>query len=642
MRTSRFLLTVSLAASLAATLLGAAAPGALAAAAQAAAGASAMAAAGPGSGAAGGSRQLGPAAVHLLAGTVRGPGGRAIGGVCVTAAGTAGPSFAVTSADGRYELSVARAGKYAIEFRACQSAARYLVARTTAIAAGPVTALQPVTMRPATAAQARQAALAALGVTVPRRNISRTGGAFARPGVRGEPQGTVTGKVTSPSGRPLAGICVDLTTSWGGVGSSTAKNGSYRIVAPSGYSYRAEFTSSCSGFFPTGPWAPEWYNDKFASAPAVVLRVRTGKTISGIDAVMRHQGQVTGTVSGASGHKLKGICILLTTPKGNEVNQTVTTADGSYRIPGLDPGGYRVLFLPGCGGQASDYASAWWPNAASLGKAQPVRVKLGRVTRDINGKLTKLGSISGEVRLVSKSGKPIRGMCVWAYSPTNVFEDLPLTSSRPDGSYLLQGIPAGRYGVGVNPGCNNNGNYTTAYYPARIKVTDGKTVTGINIYLQPGGIVSGTVTDAATGKPLSGICVGAEAGGAVTRANGQFRIDQLAAGQVTVEFLGGCGSTGSFAPQWYPGVSSQGAAVSLRITPGHDTARIDAAMLPGAVITGQVTSPSGTKLSNVCVSVRSPGYLSLPYSDVGADTITANGAYAVPDLAAGTYSVVFY
>ncbi len=530
-----------------------------------------------------------------------------------------------------------------VEYRDCRSPGRYLPVRTAQITAGPLTTLAPETMWPATAAQSRRAALAAAGVIVPRPSTMRTGHRLPRAGARSEPQGTVTGKVTSASRHPLAGICVNLTTSWGGVGSQTAKNGTYRVMAPSGYNYRVEFTSSCNGFFPTGPWAPEWYKDKFASAPAAVLRVRTGKTISGIDAVMRPQGQVTGSVSSTAGRKLKGVCVVLTTPKGNEVSQTITTANGSYRIQGLDAGGYRVSFVPGCTGQASDYAAAWWPDAASLNNAKPVRVRFGRVTRGINGKLTKLGSISGHIRLVNKSGKPIGGMCVWAYSAGNLFANLPLTSSRPDGSYLLQGIPAGRYGVGVNPGCNNNGNYTTAYYPARIKVTDGKTVAGINIYLQLGGIVSGKVTDAANGKPLGGICVGDGNGDfAASRANGQFRMDQLAAGQVTIGFAGGCGSTGSFAPQWYPHVSSQGAAVSLRITPGHDTSGINAAMLPGSTISGEVTTPAGKKLTGVCVTVVSPEYFDLPVADLGAEAVTAMGTYSISNLGAGQYAVAFY
>ena len=238
MRPRRFLL----AASLAAAFLGAAVPGALTAPAQAEVGTSTQVAAGkPGAGlmAAGGSQRVGLAAIHLLAGAVRGPGGRALSRVCVTAAGPGGASFAISSADGRYELSVAHAGAYAIQYRDCQSTGHYLAMRTVRISAGPFTALPPVTLQSATAAQARQAALAAVGVTVPRHNKTRSSGSLVGHAAQGEPSGTVKGKVTSPSGHPLAGICVDLTTVWGGVGSSTAKNGTYRVMAPSGYSYRA-------------------------------------------------------------------------------------------------------------------------------------------------------------------------------------------------------------------------------------------------------------------------------------------------------------------------------------------------------------------------------------------------------------------
>jgi hypothetical protein len=639
--TRRFLLTSLLAGTLAAAI---AAPGALLTPAQAAPGASAPAAAAArGLAAVGAPQRLGLAAVHLLAGTVRGVSGRGLRGVCVTAAGPSGPSFAMTSADGQYQLSVARAGQYTVEYRDCRSPGRFLPVRTAQIATGALTTLQPVVVRSATASQTLHATLATAGVVVlrPRRSIRVR---KLNVPMRGQSTGAMSGRVTDPSGKPLAGICASIVARTWSEGVTTSKKGTYLIrfgSIPPGV-YRAEFTSNCAGFLPTGPWAPEWYRGKFASWTANKVRIKAGKITSGINAVMRPAGQITGTVTGASHRRLKGICVVATTPKGNEVSQALTASNGSYRIPGLDPGGYRVLFVP-CPGAASDYAAAWWPNAATASKARPVLVRLGHVTSGINAKLTQLGSISGEVRLVNKSGKPIGGMCVWAYSPTNVFENLPLTSSQRNGSYLLQGIPPGTYGVGVNPGCTNNGNYTTVRYPPRIKVSDGKTVAGINVYLQLGGIVSGTVTDAATGKPLAGICVGdGNFGGALTRANGRFRMDQIPAGIVIVGFLGGCGNKGSFAPQWFPGVSNQGAAVSLDIVAGKTVANVNAAMLPGATIAGLVTNAAGRKLTGVCVSVRRPGYISLPYSDLGGNAITVNGIYSLANLAAGKYGVVFY
>jgi hypothetical protein len=533
-------------------------------------------------------------------------------------------------------MAIQGTGPYVLRYRACGSSAvvatRNVV--TTGTAATPVPA---VTLPRATGRGAYAAELAAAGVTVaPRPAVRTIAPQLARP------RAGIYGKVTSPSGRPLKNICVSLIGKGFAFGSGTAANGTYVIPAQPALTgkYPVEFTSTCnSPPFVGGPWAPEWYKDKFSQAAATKVLLKPGHAVRHIDAVMQRQGEVTGTVTGAAGRKLAGVCVVLTTGKGVEVAQALTRANGSYRLVGLDPGRYRVLFI-GC--RAADYASTWWPSARKLSGAHPIRVRLGRVTRGINARLVQLGTITGTVRLRNKNGMRLRGMCVSADSPDSALPGGFASTSR-NGTYRIPGLAPGKYQIFVNAGCNNNGNYASASYPRLVSVADGMTVKGVDVYLQPGGIVSGTVTSAATGKPLGGICV---ADGnfdfATTTGNGTYRLDRLAAGSTTVTFGGGCGNRGSYAPQWYPGKDNQAAAETVTIRAGRDTAGIDTAMLPGATIAGQVTR-GGKPARGVCVTTVDRFDLGSPLGDLGGEVITGkSGDYSIANLAPDLYAVAFF
>src|SRR5262249_9075516 len=148
--------------------------------------------------------------------------------------------------------------------------------------------------------------------------------------------------------------------------------------------------------------------------------------------------------------------------------------------------------------------------------------------------------------------------------------------------------------------------------------------------LRPGGIVTGAVTDAATGAPLGGICVTVGDGDGLgqTKKDGTYRIDQLTPGREAIGFGGGCGSSRSFAPQWYKAQDNSAAADPVTITSGAVTAGIDAALRPGATITGHVTARDGRPLSQVCVGVAPPNFGD-PFGGLffPADTASSHGTY---------------
>ena len=593
-------------------------------------------------------QRISTAGVHLVSGAVRDMTGRALGDVCVLATAADGTvRMARTSASGRYVISLPHAGAYAVRYRDCQPGRAAvpsfapLPARQILVGAAPITAL------PAT--------------TVPRGGrIIRlhTGGepVAHEAGTSGSSAGGLTGRVTDPAGKPLAGICVWVisptvagTTTADGI--ETAANGTYDFGAGelgTGL-FRVLFTSACAGFtdpfepIAPGPWAPEWYKNEFTHAKADKVALRANQVTRGINAVMRHTAKIGGVVTGSDGRPINDACAVVLAGPIREVGQANTNSRGAYTVTGLDPGSYRVLAVPDCNGP-SVYGPAWYPRAQTFTAARAVTAQLGHLTGGINVVVPKLGTISGVVRLGGKTGKPLGGICVDVTSTTN-FSDGGSAVSGRNGTYSVEGIPAGSYQVDASVGCGNNGNYAPATYPRPVRVVNGKVVAGINLFPQPGGTVSGTVTDPATGKPIGGICVAVTLGfglGAATNAAGTYTIDQLPAGRTTVSFFGGCGNKGSYAPQFYNGQVTQEAATQLTVTAGHVTGGINAAMLPGATIAGRVTNSAGRPVSGVCVSLE-PANMTGFDALLGGDTSTIlSGSYVVSNLAPGDYAVAFF
>jgi protocatechuate 3,4-dioxygenase beta subunit len=115
------------------------------------------------------------------------------------------------------------------------------------------------------------------------------------------------------------------------------------------------------------------------------------------------------------------------------------------------------------------------------------------------------GSIAGVVRLEDGSNAPARFARVSIRSSTAPGERVALTDS--EGRYVVAGLPAGSYQVQVTKPA-----YLSMYYGARrpvvaqgapVRVAAGQSVTGIDVKLQRGGVVTGVVigTD---GEPATG------------------------------------------------------------------------------------------------------------------------------------------
>jgi Carboxypeptidase regulatory-like domain len=612
-----------------------------------------------------------------VTGIVRTAAGAPLASVCVTAYGPSGTTkSAVTGANGRYSISGLRAGRYQFAYRSCAgSAAAYLpewygnvlqraVSRSVILDSSslkPIQSLAAETLYPADsnlgdlpsvvpqhgsdvvasdpfgshrAVPTSAAAVVRSAFAAARQRAhltSATASASAKKGI-----GTISGRVTSRSGQGLAGMCVEAAplTSFRIYNTKTGADGRYSMKVPAG-PYEMAFYTGCGNY---GNWLIQlWKNDYSETKQPTTVKVEKGHTTT-IKPVMKLGGEISGTVRGPSGKKLSGICVSPLLVTGSDYFYFGAVAhNGVYHARGLPAGTYQMGFSP-C--RNTKYAPTLWPDTQSYRAAAVLTVQPPKEINNIDEVMQPGGVISGTVTSATTPPTALAGMCVFVEENSGLY-DFGNASTNASGNYRITGLPAGPYSVIAFPGCEENSNYVQGNYPKQIKVYNGATDSHINVALPVGDIVSGTVTSAATGKPIKGICVAVfQTNGYIgdevrSSASGTYKVNQLPAGRYEVQFIGGCGNTGSYAPQGYDNTNVFDPQILKFAGAGLTLASIDAAMQPGPVIKGTVRSTSGQLLSGICVEAVTP-------AGAGFDlAITKHGSYSMPNLAPGQYQVVF-
>ena len=166
------------------------------------------------------------------------------------------------------------------------------------------------------------------------------------------------------------------------------------------------------------------------------------------------------------------------------------------------------------------------------------------------------------------------------------------------------------------------------------------------------GTISGTVTNANGGAPLSGVCVTAFVPGAdvtllsstATAADGTYTIPAVPVGNVIVRFdgYGLCpgGVESDFVQQWNANQPTDATASTVSVTDSTDTPNINAALVAGGKITGKVTASSGgAPLNHICVAAYIPGVDELLIS---ASSTLADGTYTLTGVPTGGVHVQFW
>ena len=302
-------------------------------------------------------------------------------------------------------------------------------------------------------------------------------------------------------------------------------------------------------------------------------------------------------------------------------------------------------------------------HSARLSRAEPGRLHPG-VQGTLNNSLLQTETIS-PTNFLAPEAPQTRGAITGRVTDTDSGEGIAFTQisinryddssgfkfgmANADGYFTLTNILTGVYALTFDAPLPyfseryNNTPLTAANPPTLIAVTAGFTATNINAALRKGFVISGIVTDQASGDPLSNVQVFAERGdgtsfgnvSAKTSGGGQYTLGPLEAGGYRLRFVPA--PNDAHAAQWHANANTYAAATLLNVS--GDLANINAALAYGSAITGTVTNAAGDPLAGVSVSIHPAG---VPSSTGATATSGAAGQYVTsPGLAPGVYQALF-
>ena len=446
--------------------------------------------------------------------------------------------------------------------------------------------------------------------------------------------GTISGTVVDSDGQPLSDVDVfaDGFAGGSGGGSRTDSDGKFVIDGLAPGQYRVSAHAPHLGF------ASQFYNNTTAWDKATPVSVTSDTDTPNINFILAAGGTITGrvvkVVTGAGGTSFEPV------PNADVWAQSydgtgggggdLTRADGTYKITGLAPGGYRVQ----ASAPQQGLTHQFFKDTSDWDKASNVIVNVGTTTPNIDFTLAGGGTIAGRV-MNAATGQPIPGVQINAFNNTGGNG----TQSDSDGFYKIGGLAAGTYRVEANaPG------FSVQYYngvaewdnATLVEVVVGQKTGNINFSMATGGSISGTVYQADGTTPIQGAVVDAapsQGGGgnnAVTDSNGRYRIESLAPGDYQVN-----ARAPGFASQFYFTGAKSASSTSVTVTSGQDTPDIDFSLDQGGAIEGTVFESDGfTPIPGAFVWAEQVG------NGIGGENFTdVSGNYKIDSLPPGQYTV---
>ena len=363
---------------------------------------------------------------------------------------------------------------------------------------------------------------------------------------------------------------------WGNNG-QTDQDGIYRINGLAAGDYRVEVFPNDS------PYVMEFYNDTYHWHEAQPVSVTSGTETPGIDFGLALGGSISGEVIPDGGGQISGIVSIevwdYDSGEGRGAYQT--NSGGTYSIPGLPAGKYRLM----ANAIGTEYASEYYNDAFSWNSASAVTVTAGVDTPNIDFSLGQGSFISG---FVLGQGDPIPG----AWVSVHTFNDgtwFGGVNADQNGFYKMDGLPPGDYRVEVDAWGTP---YAWEIYDGTynfdeavpVTVAIGAPATDINFDLKQTGTISGTVTNQATSEKLPNMRVVAKmyhqdwwSIDAFTDAEGKFTIEGLPPTGYRVEFDP---QGANFIREYYDNSTDDNTATRVDVNPDDDTSGIDFADFP--------------------------------------------------------------
>ncbi|MCI0693406.1 carboxypeptidase regulatory-like domain-containing protein [candidate division KSB1 bacterium] len=351
----------------------------------------------------------------------------------------------------------------------------------------------------------------------------------------------------------------------------TDENGNYKLegLRPGKYFVHAEVRG----------YLGEFWQEAASLDRAEAVEVPASGNVEGIDFTLEKGGSIAGLVVDAASNAPIGGALIQVWPKGSNavIARGVTGRDGKYRIVGLRTGDYIVF------ASAPGYRGHFYQDVESRDQATEVHVEAPNETADIDFHLkkpepTRGGMIAGTV--VSEADQnPIPNAFVLAIPVSAPISNLPpFTFADQFGSYKLA-VPAGKYVVvswAPHYLAEFFENAETFQGAKIIGVENGAVLDHIHFSLKPArrgpynvtGRVRYKNEDRGAGNfVVQAIEAGAVVGTAVTDNNGNFVLEEMAAGEYQLAATG------------VTGVSEDAATVTVGA--GRNSSNVDL-IVPGA------------------------------------------------------------
>ena len=347
---------------------------------------------------------------------------------------------------------------------------------------------------------------------------------------------------------------------------------------------------------------PQYFTSQGPQGSPTGISVTAGQTTTANDALLVG-GKITGQLVDGSGNPIAGEDVEAIAASGEQFFDPATAADGTYSISGLPSGTYKLEFFGN-----SSFVSEYFGGTESSATATPVSVTQGQTTANVNAAIPGAaagGRISGTV---AGPGGPLTGASVTLYDSAGHPLDLPTSTvtTDQDGTYRTPALLPGSYKVKFT---SNSGNLGFQYYNLQttltaataVGVSAGATTPGINGTLSAGGSIGGTVTDAISHLPVTGITVdllsagGEVLGSTTTAADGTYTLTGIpAGGAYHVEFdpsgvtiKGGDGIL--YAPQFWNDKTTLAGSAAVSVAAGVKTPNVNAALGTASSIPAVVT-----------------------------------------------------
>jgi len=390
-------------------------------------------------------------------------------------------------------------------------------------------------------------------------------------------EGAISGTVRGPGGAAVSDVLVEASQGGTTKGSATTgSDGKYTIDALEAGTYDVDATPSTLGL----------YAGHQSGVVVVAGQVTTGVDFE-LGAIV---GTIAGTVTDASGAPVGG-ALVKASKAGTVVGSQTSGASGSYIISNLPVGTYDVEAAKG------EASSTQTGKVVQENQTTTVDFVLG-------------GGFSGTVE--SDTGVPLAGAEVTA-SIGGVVKGSATVAT--DGTYVILLLAAGSYDVDAS---------MLGYYSGQqtgVAVTAGAITSNIDLTLEFGGHISGTVTDSG-GTALAGVQVSAVgtagSGSDSTAADGTYLITGVGSGTYDVVAQ----ETGYITGQ----------ELGVVVVGGAATTDIDFALVRTGSISGTVTE-TGTGSAVVGATVFATDNVG---DGLGSATTGAGGAYQIFGLAPST------